>query len=74
MTPNMRIVRPNSRILKLALRRAALSAVLVLGACSGTDKPNFEKQDRTAGLDRQDYRDALKPRAPETDGSMPPIP
>lgn len=72
MTLDMRIVRPNSRLLKLAVFRAALSAMLVLGACSGTDRPNFDKQDRTAGLDRQDYRDALKPRAPGTDGATPP--
>ncbi len=61
---------------KTMVRRGALIALLLMGACNSASQPNFDKSDRGAGLSRDDYRDALKPRAPENDGSStpPPIP
>ncbi|MSP44072.1 MAG: hypothetical protein EXR08_12070 [Alphaproteobacteria bacterium] len=50
------------------VRPLVLALLLVLGACTSLSKPDFDKQDRTAGMDRQDYRDALKPRAAESSG------
>ncbi|MFZ5932003.1 MAG: secretin N-terminal domain-containing protein [Pseudomonadota bacterium] len=66
----------NTGSVKVMARRAAFIGLALLGACGNLSQPNFDKQDRGAGLDRGDYRDALKPRAPENDGSSapPPIP
>ena len=60
----------------MTVRYIILLCSVLLGACGNLSQPNFDKQDRGAGLDRQDYRDALKPRAPENDGASapPPIP
>ena len=66
----------NTGFVKVMARRAAFIGLALLGACGNLSQPDFDKQDRGAGLDRGDYRDALKPRAPENDGSSapPPIP
>lgn len=56
------------------VRRGIMCSLVLLCACGGVSQPNFDKQDRGAGLSRQDYRDGLTPRAPETDGSTPPPP
>lgn len=76
MTIARRPICPNTGFLKTTVWCVALTGLMLLGACGGLSQPNFDKQDRGAGLDRGDYRDALKPRAPENDGSSapPPIP
>ena len=76
MTVARRPTCPNTGFLKATAWCAALMGLMLLGACGSLSQPNFDKQDRGAGLDRGDYRDALKPRAPENDGSSapPPIP
>jgi len=65
---------PRIAEVKVLLRRGIMFSLVLLCACSSVSRPNFDKQDRGAGLDRQDYRDGLKPRAPEADGSTPPPP
>jgi len=76
MTVARRPTCPNTGFLKATAWCAALMGLMLLGACGSLSQPDFDKQDRGAGLDRGDYRDALKPRAPENDGSSapPPIP
>jgi general secretion pathway protein D len=68
--------RNNAGLAKTMMRRAILIGLVLLAACDTFSRPNFDKQDRGAGLDRQDYRDALSPREAESDGSAtpPPIP
>ncbi len=66
--------RPKAAGVKILMRRGLLFSLVLLGACSSFSQPNFDKQDRGAGLSRQDYRDALSPRGPENDGSTPPPP
>ena len=74
MTQSIMTNGQNTGLFKAAFRRATLAGVVLLGACGSFSEPNFDKQDRGAGLDRQDYRDALKPRDVERDGSRPPPP
>ncbi|MEQ1887772.1 MAG: type II and III secretion system family protein [Alphaproteobacteria bacterium] len=66
--------RPKAAGVKILVRRGLLFSLVLLSACSSFSQPNFDKQDRGAGLSRQDYRDALSPRGPENDGSTPPPP
>lgn len=63
---------PDSGKVSTLYCRTALTALLLLAGCSNLSQPDFDKQDRTAGMTRDDYRDALKPRAPENDASIPP--
>ena len=63
-----------ARSIKMLARRVSLSGLVLLCACGGMSQPNFDKQDRGAGLTREDYREALKPRAPQGDPSQPPPP
>ncbi len=72
----LRKPRQNTGLVKAVARQALLISLLLLSACSNLSQPDFDKQDRGAGLDRQDYRDALKPREAKADGSAtpPPIP
>ena len=65
---------PDSGKVRTLYCRAALTALLLLAGCSNLSQPDFDKQDRTAGMTRDDYRDALKPRALENDASIPPPP
>lgn len=74
MTGTCCFVPHNTGFAKSMARRGALIALLLMGACNSASQPNFDKSDRGAGLSRDDYRDALKPRAPENDGSSPPPP
>ena len=59
----------------LLLRAASPLLLAGLVACGSNDS-NFDKQDRSGGLSRQDYRDALAPNepAPKDQNGAPPIP
>lgn len=59
-----------------SFRLTSLLILLAAGACAGEKTPDFDKQDRSAGLTREDYREALRPRAPEPKDQQgtPPIP
>lgn len=59
----------------LLLRAASPLLLAGLVACGSNDS-NFDKQDRSGGLSRQDYRDALAPNepAPKDANGAPPIP
>jgi len=56
--------------------RLTLAGLLLLTACGTASRPDFDKQDRFAGLDREDYQRVLAPRNPERDNASapPPIP
>lgn len=71
---------PVSRRMFQAPARAApyLTAVslLLLTACGTASRPDIDKQDRFAGLDREDYQRAMQPKDAKKDevSAPPPIP